>query len=72
MQARIDVWIYSRSFGFAQDAEGNRYFIHKSCIKSGVPEVGANCTFDLNPLKQGPNHAAINVVIENSDEKESR
>lgn len=72
MQAKIDVWIFSRNFGFAQDVEGNRYFIHKSAIQSGLPEVGAVCSFDINPKKQGQCPAAMNVVIVNSSAKESR
>jgi cold shock CspA family protein len=63
MEGKISVWISSRNFGFVV-TDTERFFMHRSKIKSGTPIVGRKVEFDVNPIIEGPTRAAINVIVE--------
>ena len=62
MTGKVSLWIPSRNFGFIISEE-KRYFLHVSRIKSGVPSVGAECSFDVSPIREGSSPTAINVTF---------
>jgi cold shock CspA family protein len=67
MEGKLSVWVSSRNFGFVTRKSNNaveRYFLHKSRIESGVPQVGAKVLFNVSPIVEGENPCAIEAVIE--------
>jgi|HubBroStandDraft_6_1064221.scaffolds.fasta_scaffold2637394_2 cold shock CspA family protein len=67
LEGKLSVWVGHRNFGFITRTTGNvvdRYFLHKTRIESGVPQVGAKVHFNVSPIKEGENPCAIEAVIE--------
>lgn len=67
MTGIVDVYVYTRKFGFIQ-SDNKRYFFHVTSFTSGGPTLGARVEFDLGePFQLGRPKQAINIrVLEDS------
>lgn len=55
---------WSRTWGIIYSPGQKRYFLHKSKIKSGTPNIGVFVTFDVTPPRSATElPQAINVII---------
>jgi hypothetical protein len=55
---------WSRTWGIIYSPGQKRYFLHKSKINAGTPEIGVFVTFDSAPARSATElPQAINVII---------
>eukprot|EP01060_Flectonema_neradi_P011789 TRINITY_DN1877_c1_g1_i2.p1 TRINITY_DN1877_c1_g1~~TRINITY_DN1877_c1_g1_i2.p1 ORF type:complete len:225 (+),score=26.57 TRINITY_DN1877_c1_g1_i2:486-1160(+) len=59
----VKSWVYTKNFGFAEDAAGNEVFVHGSQVGGGWLMAGKEIFFDTEPGKgeQSNKLSAINV-----------